>query len=251
MEARSTSGSMRRQVALRKARCLLVLGLAGLLLGRSCCFAGIARPQTLRGGPLRRFAEGSGGAGAGEKVPLSELAVGQTLQGTVIRPFSFSGVFVDVGSTATGFLEYEEIVDGFTTRKDYKSLMKGLRVNVRVLENDGQKLYLTRRTGDIARPERFRKPPTEELIAAFKCISPADWIEGPVVGMNEKGVWVKLAPPGGEEVRSLLLVENFSEGFEKDVTPGQMVKVRVTAVDVPQKRVFITMKAASEKEEAF
>eukprot|EP00440_Ansanella_granifera_P024784 gb/GFBE01026914.1/.p1 GENE.gb/GFBE01026914.1/~~gb/GFBE01026914.1/.p1 ORF type:complete len:235 (+),score=41.93 gb/GFBE01026914.1/:1-705(+) len=212
----------------------LVAACAGLLGATG--FVGIGSLQARRPCNTRRRAEDDG------KIPISELEVGQELNGIVIRPYSFAGWFVDVGATSNGFLELEEVSDGFPS-DGMSTIRKGSSVVARVLQIDGQKFYLTQRSGDLSRPPRFRRSPEPEHVEAFRDVPKDAWIDGEVSGMTTKGVWVKMSPPsGGEPIRSLLLKDNFKDGFVDEARPGLSVKVRVTAVDVPQKRVFITAK---------
>eukprot|EP00930_Biecheleria_cincta_P064172 TRINITY_DN49722_c0_g1_i1.p1 TRINITY_DN49722_c0_g1~~TRINITY_DN49722_c0_g1_i1.p1 ORF type:complete len:261 (-),score=55.08 TRINITY_DN49722_c0_g1_i1:276-1058(-) len=175
------------------------------------------------------------------KILVSELEVGQEVDGVVVRGFGFLGYFVDIGAESNGLLEFEELVDGFPSKDE--ELRKGEFVTARVLETDGINFYLTRRTGDLARPPRFREKHTQEDVEAFQGVHDDEWLQGEVAGMWAKGVWVKITPPsGGWPVRSLVKPEDFTDGFAKTVFPGMKVMVRVTGVDVPQKRIDITMR---------
>lgn len=222
------------------------MGAAAVLLN-TCNFVQVsslhvARPQRT----ARRLAEEAReeedkDEDSDERIPVSELEVGQEVDGMVRRDFGFVGYFIDVGAEKNGLLEFEELVDGFPSKDDY--LRKGDFVTARVLETDGENIYLTRRTGDLTRPPRFRQKPEPEDIEAFSGVPNDEWLQGVIAGMWAKGVWVKIAPPsGGRPVRSLVKREEFTGDFEKEVFPGMNVMVRVTGVDVPQKRIDITMR---------
>lgn len=177
-----------------------------------------------------------------EKLLVSELEVGQEVDGVVVNRLNSVGFFIDIGAEKHGLLEFDELVDGFTTKNDY--LRKADFVTAaRVLEIDGRNFYLTRRTGELARPPRFRQKLSPEDVEAFEGVPSDTWLQGEVAGMWAKGVWVKIAPPsGGKPIGGLLKREDFTDGLENEIVRGMKVMVRVTGVDAPQKRVDVSMR---------
>eukprot|EP00933_Yihiella_yeosuensis_P033781 TRINITY_DN2741_c0_g1_i2.p1 TRINITY_DN2741_c0_g1~~TRINITY_DN2741_c0_g1_i2.p1 ORF type:complete len:246 (+),score=25.47 TRINITY_DN2741_c0_g1_i2:84-821(+) len=172
---------------------------------------------------------------------ISELEVGEELDGKVTKKYSYNGVFINVGAEKDGYMEFAECSDGFPAHS-FAALSKGASVRVRVLERSGEKLHLTCRSGDLARPARVRIPQVPEHVQAFEGITPAEWLDGTVSGMIPKGLWIELShPAGGEPISSVLLRENFANDIESSVSLGMKVKVRITDVDLSQKRVNVTM----------
>uniref|UniRef100_A0A7S4RV68 S1 motif domain-containing protein n=1 Tax=Alexandrium monilatum TaxID=311494 RepID=A0A7S4RV68_9DINO len=183
------------------------------------------------GGHLRR------GTALGAR-PLSELEVGDTLEGTVRAHTNF-GAFVDVGAETDGLIFNEELGDGFPMKK----LKKHSEVKPRVLKVDDGKLWLTLRTGDLDRPEPGPRWSGLDNLAAFESLPATEWLEGKVHSvLIGKGVFVKVQAPGSSEPsKGLLKKEDFADGAAEGLHVGVQVRVRVIACDPANKRLDLSM----------
>ncbi|CAE7030624.1 unnamed protein product [Symbiodinium natans] len=185
-------------------------------------------------------------ASADERIPLDSLKVGMEVDAQILSKHRFSGWFVNVGSEKPAFLEFEEACDGFPM-EGMSTWLRGSTLTARVLENDGEKIWLTKRSGSLERPERFRVSPDESQIAEFSGISPTEWVDAVVCGMFPKGAWVKMtAPSTRSDFRSLLRKEHFTESFVEQSHVGMKIKVRVLKVDAGQKQLSLSMLEPSE-----
>eukprot|EP00439_Symbiodinium_sp_Y106_P076059 s234_g15.t1 len=169
--------------------------------------------------------------GADDRIPLESLKAGTEVDAQILSKHRFSGWFVNIGTDRSAFLEFEEACDGFPT-EGMNTWLRGSTLTARVLENDGEKIWLTTRSGSLERPKRFRTPPEESQIAEFSGISserdqvldgefphamPRDWVrKAPRTGWSP---WHGSAAMGDfarkEEVRPLESVEAAEEPEEE------------------------------------
>mmetsp|Transcript_54911 Transcript_54911/g.163478 ORF Transcript_54911/g.163478 Transcript_54911/m.163478 type:complete len:239 (+) Transcript_54911:27-743(+) len=170
---------------------------------------------------------------------LSELEVGETLEGTVSHYAKF-GCFVDVGAEAKGVILNEELSDGFAMQ----GLRKKSTVKARVLKIEGDKLWLTLRSGDLARPEPDPRWNGLDNLAAFEGLPATEWLEGEVHSVwIGKGVFVKVQAPGSSEPsKGLLKKEDFSDGAAESMREGAKVRVRAISCDAAAKRLDLSMR---------
>lgn len=181
-------------------------------------------------------------AEAAEDDPLKGLEVGQQFVGKVSKVWTMMGAIVDIGVGKEGRLEIGEYRDGF---QDTNDLRKGDEVNVRVLRVHDGKLFLTRRTGDLARPPpRLQQGKTD--LSAVPDISPDVWLEGEIEGFSTWSLWVLVTPPGGSEpVVGMLHKSEFRDGFADspaEAIVGGKVRVRVLEINRQDNKMKMTMK---------
>lgn len=171
--------------------------------------------------------------------PAQDLVIGDEYTGRVGRHHREYCVFVNVGADREGMLEVGEMQDGFPP--DGIDLKGGDQVTVRILEKDGDKFYLTMRSGDLERPPRESRLSRDASVLAEV---PADqWLDGVVNSMTTWGVFVRVQPPlGGEPLLVLLHKDDFKEGFAKEAIRGAPVRVRVRGYDAEKNRALLTMK---------
>mmetsp|Transcript_62177 Transcript_62177/g.116337 ORF Transcript_62177/g.116337 Transcript_62177/m.116337 type:complete len:223 (-) Transcript_62177:149-817(-) len=175
-----------------------------------------------------------------DRISVDSLEIGMEVDAMILNKHRFSGWFANIGTDNPAFLEFEEACDGFP-KDGMSTWLRGSSLSARVLEKDGQKVFLTMRSGSLERPKRFRTPPSEDQIAAFSDVPATDWFDAEVCGMFPKGVWIKMASPDGE-FRTLLRKEEFEESFTESCHIGMKIKVRVLEADVNKKRLFVTMR---------
>ncbi|CAE7828163.1 unnamed protein product [Symbiodinium sp. CCMP2592] len=151
--------------------------------------------------------------GADDRIPLESLKVGTEVDAQILSKHRFSGWFVNIGTDRSAFLEFEEACDGFPT-EGMNTWFRGSTLTARVLENDGEKIWLTTRSGSLERPKRFRTPPEESQIAEFSGISSEEWVDAEVCGMFPKGAWVRMTTPSTRtDFRCLLRKEHFTDSL--------------------------------------
>jgi len=173
------------------------------------------------------------------KIPIEGLQIGQMVEGQVTRIFKNSAAFVDVGAEVGGMLEVGEWCDGFPT--DEIKLRNGDNVCARILENDGERFFLTCRSGDLKRNRRKWK--ANGLVQDFENIPKDEWLEGQVQGICLWGCFIEVTPPnGGPPHAGKLHKSNFAGTFVDDCNFGTKVKVRVAEIDEQKNGLELTMK---------
>jgi len=222
-------------------RCACCFAASKLLLGQSAERGLRPRPATVRG------AAPEGAAGGGSKIPVSELAPGQSLEGKVVGKYQPAGWFVDVGAEKAGFLKVSEL--------PHKALFLAqgrLKVNetytVRVLAVNDGRFSLTMREGSLERPQVPRTPKGQKRdVKPFQEVGPEVWLEGQVVDIGFGCVYVAVRPEeGGEVVEGKLKLAEFLDDWPPENPIGSMVKVRVKEVMVRKKSLLLSMKPATE-----
>mmetsp|Transcript_19490 Transcript_19490/g.40591 ORF Transcript_19490/g.40591 Transcript_19490/m.40591 type:complete len:133 (-) Transcript_19490:74-472(-) len=120
-------------------------------------------------------------------------------------------------------------------------LEKGDKVKARVLDvtSAQDRIHITRRSGDLDRPERALRPEDPD-VKPFAEADAEDWFEGVVNQMTFFGVYVRVDPPGGSgPVEGLLHKSKFSESFADEAYRGMPISVRVDRVEGAD--VYFTM----------
>jgi len=179
-----------------------------------------------------------------KRIPVSQLSVGQMVEGAVKKVVYGKGVIVDVGAETDGFLPATEFRDGFPTEVARQELRPRKRIVAKIMSIDGDRFYLTRRSVDSDQSARDNVRNLDGDASAFKADAvAAKWLEGEVVSMTFNAVFVSLTPSnGGNPVSAILQQGDFAEGFVEKVQLGSNVRVRVKLVDERKNRVTVTMK---------
>jgi len=175
------------------------------------------------------------------RIPVADLSIGQQLRGTV-RGGNTGGVYVDVGAEIDGYLPAAEFRDGFPSQT---RLRPGRNVSVRVLgkEENGTGFWVTRRSGDLARPP---KATYNFNASSFAGVAPDQWLDGTVVGMTLAEAIVEVVPPeGGPPVTGNLRSSDFAGAFRDEAALGVPVRVRVKNVESRNNRLYLTMQEIS------
>mmetsp|Transcript_6756 Transcript_6756/g.7644 ORF Transcript_6756/g.7644 Transcript_6756/m.7644 type:complete len:226 (-) Transcript_6756:21-698(-) len=187
------------------------------------------------------FAEGA--EGADRRIPLSELKVGEEMDGRVKNVHRMFGWFVDIGAARDAFLELEEACDGFPV-EGMKTWRKGASMTVRILDVDleGYAIKITKRTGPLDRPPQFRRPPSAEDVASYSDVDANDFIDTTICGMSPNGLWLRVPARGeGQDFRTLLRLDECKESVKETACLGMTVPVRVTGIDQAKNRVLVSM----------
>jgi len=178
-----------------------------------------------------------------KKLPLEALTPGSMHEGVVTRVYRKSTAFVDIGAEKGGMLEVGEWMDGFPQEED--RLRVGDVVSGRILSNDGERFFLTLRTGDLER--KRTKVMVQGDVADFADVPLDRWLEGEVQGITIWGVFVQVSPPGGGDPHcGKVHKSNFKEGFVDKCHFGVKVPVRVVRVDPNSNTMELTMKDVGE-----
>jgi len=172
-------------------------------------------------------------------IPVEDLEIGQTFEGTVHGRYQQLGVFVDVGAETRGLLRITEMTEHFPG--DRISMKKGDKVTVRVLDkNKRGRFSLTMRPGELPRPSGALGAGGDP--ATFLSFLVPDWFDAEVDHMTTWGAFVKVWPAGGREpIMGLLHKSRFREGFAEEIRLGSRIKVRVVAADAIRARIDLSM----------
>jgi len=175
-------------------------------------------------------------AGSGRR-PFKDFEPGEAVEGVVKSWVGTTGYTVDIGARRGAYLEACEMCDGFPSTL----LEKGDKVTARILDvtSAPDRIYITRRSGDLDRPERV-PPPEDPDVQPFGEAGASDWFEGVVNQMVFFGVYVRVDPPGGSgPVEGLLHKSKFLGSFADEAFRGMRVAVRVERVE--KAGVYFTM----------
>lgn len=168
---------------------------------------------------------------------MSELKVGQELEGTVQRLTDF-GAFVDVGGV-DGLVHVSEI-SWSHVNKPADVLSEGQQVNVKILKIEPEK-------GKISLSIKAATPgPWETASEQFKT---GDVVSGEVKRIADFGAFVEIAPG----VEGLVHISQISHKHintpHEVLKQGQTVQVKVLDVNVADKRISLSIKETEEAPE--
>lgn len=264
-----------RSRALVAARRRTVMPLAGhsgrrrLATSDMLRFAGgapaLCRPSAIA---EQRRCRMTGIVGGEQKPPLqlTDLRVGQFVEGEVVQIYCPTGVAVDINCPATlAFLEVEEFGDGFPFAGPFSAFKIGHRIRARILDvspdsrmslgvqdphgdhGESGRLHLTMRSGGLPRPVRQVADATRSPadLEDFEHLHPRTWLAGEVVMFSSWAAYVKVFPvPGGEPHLGILTTEDFGERFADEAIRGLRVHVRIKTLDRKSRRLELTMRAS-------
>mmetsp|Transcript_26351 Transcript_26351/g.61126 ORF Transcript_26351/g.61126 Transcript_26351/m.61126 type:complete len:571 (-) Transcript_26351:227-1939(-) len=161
----------------------------------------------------------------------ADLAVGDTLVGIVrSRPGkqrSGDGVFVDVGVDRPAYMDWQECHDGYNIR-NVNNLRRGNNVSVRVLKVEEDRVYVTRRSGDLYRASLDGKklPETsEDIISKFAELPTGQELDASVFRLFPRFATVIVSSPDGAEAQGKIPRKFFSASFREKAAPGLKIKV--------------------------
>ncbi|CAE7545969.1 Ipo5 [Symbiodinium sp. CCMP2592] len=175
-----------------------------------------------------------------------DISVGDTLPGTVdsILRGPRPGIFLDVGVDRPAYMDWQECGDGHD-RKAFEKLRVGRNTSVRVLKVDGERIYVTRRSGDLYRltldgGKLSRNTP--ELMSKFMSIGSDRDLDGEVFRLYPTHAVIAVKSPDGDVADGFLGRSDFSESFRQEAAPGLAVKVRTRpGQNVTGAHVMLTM----------
>lgn len=175
-------------------------------------------------------------------VVAKDLEVGQTITG-IARAVSKtrSGMHVDIGADVDGWLGFEELKDaGFPSGPPKKGAKYS---DLRVVAIEDKMVYLTRRSGDLARPDLHRLPQynltlpeiDEDVMSEMKALGTDTWVTGKVMRfvLGEKPhavVEVNLPSGSSKTAFGIVFRSSMSTDFIKTGVVGGEVKVRMVRV---------------------
>lgn len=179
--------------------------------------------------------------------PLSSFQVGQIVQGRVKRMIvgAASLAYVDIGAAKDAVLEFGEMTDGFPRKVPVHT---GKKVEARVLEYSAEidRLYLTRRTGDLKRPPRIWKEDQSRNPEPLRRVAQQEFLDAEVINLITFGAFVNVYPSWGDKtpVFALLHKTQFAPGFAdnpEQAIRGGRIKVRKLAINA-NGELQVTMK---------
>jgi len=143
------------------------------------------------------------------------------------------------GPVAQGMVHISQIKEGFVEHPAEEAEI-GQEVRVRVLETN-PRLRLS------MKELRTTSGPPSGNIAAFQGVSPEEWLQGEVQYAAPFGIFVKLdAPDGSGPFQGLVHVSQIRNGFvdnpAEEAKAGEVVRVRITHVDVQGGKLSLSMK---------
>ncbi len=162
-----------------------------------------------------------------------KIAVGQVLEGTVKRLADY-GAFIDLGGFE-GLLHVSEI-DYVRVDKPSNVLKEGDKIEVYVLALDPEKQRVS-----LSR-KKLLKSPWEIVSEKYK---EGDIVEGTVVRMASFGAFVEIEPGVDGLVHISQIVDQRIEKPGDVLQIGQKVKAKVLSIDMDQKRIGLSIKAAA------
>ncbi|CAJ1423243.1 unnamed protein product [Effrenium voratum] len=187
------------------------------------------------------------------KSPEDVLKPGDELEGSVesiLRADRRPAAFVDVGFDRPAYLDWQETADGWP-EKVFRNLKIGKKLSCRVIKIMGDRIYITRRSGDLERLSfRDRQNVTQEVRDLFAAIPEDQWMDAQVQRLYPKQAVVVVKAPDGTEAEGLVLKRFLSEEFLNSAAPNQAVKVRRLAKQNKSSgnlRVMLTMKEVESK----
>lgn len=171
---------------------------------------------------------------AAKKQRMSELEVGQVIEGTVQRLTNF-GAFVDIGGV-DGLVHVSEI-DWTHVEKPSDVVKEGDTVQVKVLkvdpENDRVSLSI----------KQTKPGPWEQVESKFNI---GDIVEGTVKRLASFGAFVEITP-GVEGLVHISQISHRHIGTPHEVLKeGQTVKVKIRDINVKEKRVSLSIKETED-----
>jgi len=166
----------------------------------------------------------------------------------VVKKVMPYGAIVEVtlsgsGATGEGLVHVSQIRDAFVQNAQ-DEFEVGQDVQVRVLSADG-KLSLSMREQDV------HEPPPQVDLTPFEAVGKDQWLDGTVVSTARFGAFVKVAPPGSEELaQGLVHITQISDDYVENVadaiSAGDDVKVRVVSVDPESGKLSLSMRFEQE-----
>lgn len=167
-----------------------------------------------------------------------KIAVGQVLEGTVKRLADY-GAFIDLGGFE-GLLHVSEI-DYVRVDKPSSVFKEGDKVEVYVLalDPDKQRVSLSRK--------KLLKSPWKIVSEKYK---EGDIVEGTVVRMASFGAFVEIEPGVDGLVHISQIVNHRIEKPSDVLEIGQKVQAKILSIDMDQKRIGLSIKAAANNEES-
>jgi len=179
-----------------------------------------------------------------KKIPFEELNVGDVFEGSVKNRWRTVGVLVDIGAEKNGLLAIEEFEDGFPVGGNKFRLNEHVQVRILEVDNGKKEFFLTRRSGSLDRPPRFKA--TKPDVSVLTGVSPEQWLDGEITSMSLFGVFVAVEPPsGGETVVGMVHKSEMRQGFAsnpKVATRGGQVSVRVLEINATSSKISLSMK---------
>ncbi|CAK8999368.1 unnamed protein product, partial [Durusdinium trenchii] len=182
------------------------------------------------------------------KRPLSSFQVGETVKGRVnfMNVRGPSVAYVDIGAEKDAALEFGEMEDGFPAK--LTPVRKGQKVEARVLEYDlkAERIYLTRRSGDLARPRRLTLEEENHNPEPLRRVAQSEWLDAEVLSLVTFGAFVNVYPSWGDKtpVVGLLHKKEFAADFAQDpekAIRGGRIKVRKLSLN-SRGELKVTMK---------
>jgi len=178
-----------------------------------------------------------------ERLPTSneKYQVGQTVEGTVDRIFYPAGIFVDIGCERNGLLEWGELKDGYPTKD--ASFDEGRRIEARILSNDGEAIFLTKRSGELERPPKPAKGSDNTDFKPFEDVASQEWLDAKLGNMKINGAFVYVEPPGGgSPATGYIRAQDLTNEFKAKAIRGMDLKVRVQKANAAEGQLWVTMK---------
>lgn len=187
----------------------------------------------------------------------SDLEVGEALTGRLEgmqRLGERPAAFLDVGFDRPAYLDWQEVSDSLMA-KTFARLRTGSEVSCRVLKVDGDRIYVTSRSGDLYRPTFQERPPqaVEEVVEKFRALPKDQWLKARVLRIFPKYALVVVKTPDGTEAEGYVPRGYWSEDFLLNPVLNGEMKVRCLP-ELPKargrrSRVMLTMKELVQEQE--
>eukprot|EP00438_Fugacium_kawagutii_P025844 Skav200522 [mRNA] locus=scaffold450:598106:598798:- [translate_table: standard] len=184
-----------------------------------------------------------------------DLEPGTELSGTVdsiLRASDKPAAFFDVGFDRPAYLDWQEASDTFPG-KAFVRLKVGKEVTCRVLKVEGDRIYVTKRSGDLYRPTFSEKlpPSVAEVVEPFRSLPMDIDLDARVLRMFPTHAMVSVKAPDGTEAEGYVPRGFYSDAFEESGAPNDQIKLQLLPEQPKAKgkrqRVMLRFKNEKEK----
>ncbi len=164
---------------------------------------------------------------------LKQIKSGDVVEGKVIKIDQNKGITLLIEGVVRAFLPKEELSWGRDRNPfHYAEIGETMKVKVDRLSKDKSFLFVSYR--------KLKGDPWQSADQKYKVGST---VEGKVVGLTPKGAWVEIE----EGVEGFIPKEEVSWEGDKELNKGDTVKAKVINLDIPKRRIILSIKQALPK----
>jgi len=164
---------------------------------------------------------------------LKQIKPGDVVEGKVIKIDQNKGITLLIEGVLRAFLPKEELSWGRDKNPfHYAEIGESMKVQIERFSKDKSFLFVSYR--------KLKGDPWQSVDQKYKIGSV---VEGRVVALTPKGVWIEIE----EGVEGFVPREEISWEGDKEVSKGEAVKAKVINLDIPKRRMILSIKQALPK----